>query len=88
MENYFSMALAQFKEDYREYNLNAFYDYLDNNKNLLEDIKKEFEASPFASINFGVEIHRLQNILSELYLFDLSYKWLEENKDLVVPKIT
>jgi len=83
MDLYLIKAIEDFKNNYKEYNLNAFYDYLDGNNNLLEDIKKEFEDSPFATINFGVEIHRVQNILSELYLFDVTYKWLEDNKDLV-----
>jgi len=83
MNSYLTKAIEAFKSDYRDYDLKVFYDYLDSNKNLLEDIRKEFEGSPFATINFGVEIHRLQNILSELYLFDLSYKWLEKNKDLI-----
>jgi len=83
MKKYFLTALENFKKDYREYNLKAFYDYLDDNKNLLEDIKKEFEDSPFATIDFGVEVERLKRTFSELYLFNLSYKWLEENKNLI-----
>ena len=83
MKKQFETALETFKEDYREYNFNAFYESINSNNNLLEEIEKAFADSPFLTIDFGVEVERLKRTFTELYLFNLSYKWLEKNKNLV-----